>query len=602
MVSALVSLLAPGIAAGVDGKAGGLLTANPFDALGAGPGFSSLLSFAGKNGASLEKLNELLTTAGADALAADRNFASLLQLPGQDPADLDKVDMIDQSVMVAAIMLPVLPTQQTPEPVMPEAEESVPTDEVAELPEIAPVAAVPAPVAQPQALDEALIAAETPKAKQPLETSAAAPEVNVKASPAPKTAPEIPMTWFSANALLNLAKTESGKGKEHAGSIAKDISENLKTTIQDITDTVDVTQIVPLEKLLPSLAQAIVNASSEAKETTDAPADDVVAATPAPVSAAPDVWGLIASALKPFSAGNETNAKPSEQDETVTDTLKAAPNTTTLPVPKEEFKIPTKAALLGFDKEEEDERKPQRKEAKTKVEAAPQAAVQPVDQPPSAPKITADNPVKSLVGEPGKEFTGGDSMDRQSGNANQIDQRAGLIDSSANKDQKIDPAFLKLVKTNAHEHASPAEQVMVSIKHAVSNANQSDHIRVQLTPHDLGSVDITMTIKGDEITNIRIIAEKSETLDLLKQDGRFLERSLQESGLKAETGGLQFGLKEQNGGNAQYSGRDGNGNSRSHLPYDGTPSQGEDDPATLKWNTTGGTEVLMATTGINIKV
>lgn len=565
MVSALVSLLAPNIAAGPDAKAGGLLTASPFDAMGPGLNFSSLLSFTGKNDASLEKLNELLTAAGTGtaALNADQSFASLLQLPGQELAELDKVDMIDQSVMVAAIMLPVLPTP-TPESAALGIEEGTLTDEMAALPETAPSAA--------SAPQESPAVPEMPDLLQ---------EAIDNAARAPKTA------------------SESAKGtEENMAAVTREIAGN--TTIRDITNTVDVSKIVPLEKLLPSLAHSIADTSLTENEAKDALADDVPA-NPTLASAAPDLWNLVATALKPFSASTEAHAKISDREEMSGDSLKAAPGATPLAAPKEEFKIPTKAELLGFDEENEEEKKPQRKESKTKADAAPQAAVQQVEPQPAAPKVTAENLVKSLAGDANADFTQGDSMDRQSGNAQQTDQRAALIDLSVNKDQKLDPAFLKLVKTSSHEHASPGEQVMVSIKQAFGHHNQGDHIRVQLTPHDMGSVDITMTIKGDEITQIRILAEKAETLDLLKNDSRFLERSLQESGLKAETGGLQFGLKEQGGGNA-HSDRNGNGNHRSPLPYDGKPSQGEDDPATLKWNTTGGAEVLMATTGINIKV
>jgi flagellar hook-length control protein FliK len=72
-----------------------------------------------------------------------------------------------------------------------------------------------------------------------------------------------------------------------------------------------------------------------------------------------------------------------------------------------------------------------------------------------------------------------------------------------------------------------------------------DRITLQLEPADLGRVEIKMDIAADGRTQLSFVVDKAETLDALSRDARSLERSLQESGIKADAGSMQFNLRQQ---------------------------------------------------------
>lgn len=87
------------------------------------------------------------------------------------------------------------------------------------------------------------------------------------------------------------------------------------------------------------------------------------------------------------------------------------------------------------------------------------------------------------------------------------------------------------------------EQVFVKIRDAVG----SDHkqIQIQLDPADLGKVDVKMDVAIDGRTQIVVTADKKDTLEMLQRDRVSLEKSLNDLGLKADAGGMQFNLREQ---------------------------------------------------------
>jgi flagellar hook-length control protein FliK len=118
----------------------------------------------------------------------------------------------------------------------------------------------------------------------------------------------------------------------------------------------------------------------------------------------------------------------------------------------------------------------------------------------------------------------------------------------------------------AHAHAaaaprgtalpSPAEQVAVQIQRAVGDG--VSRITVQLKPAELGSIEVQLDLAQDGRVSASILADRPETLDLLQRDARILERSLQDAGLKADSGSLSFDLRggtRQDQGSPQTAGR-----------------------------------------------
>ncbi|MGI9436892.1 MAG: flagellar hook-length control protein FliK, partial [Geminicoccaceae bacterium] len=88
----------------------------------------------------------------------------------------------------------------------------------------------------------------------------------------------------------------------------------------------------------------------------------------------------------------------------------------------------------------------------------------------------------------------------------------------------------------------PGAQIALQI--ARSHAQGVDRLSVQLHPAELGAVEIRLNFGDDGRVSALIAAERPDTLDLLQRDGRQLERSLNDSGLRLESGGLAFTLKQ----------------------------------------------------------
>lgn len=123
--------------------------------------------------------------------------------------------------------------------------------------------------------------------------------------------------------------------------------------------------------------------------------------------------------------------------------------------------------------------------------------------------------------------------------------------------------------TSSHSaalHTPPQEQVQLAITTATRDG--IDRITMQLEPADLGRVEIRMETGGDGRTQLSFTVDKSDTLDALARDARTLERALQEAGIKADAGSMQFNLRQQP---QHFAGQDGNNN-----PSRGTTHSGED--------------------------
>ena len=81
-----------------------------------------------------------------------------------------------------------------------------------------------------------------------------------------------------------------------------------------------------------------------------------------------------------------------------------------------------------------------------------------------------------------------------------------------------------------------------------------DAFNVRLNPSELGRVDVRVINNDDGTVSTQIRVERSETLDLFQRDIRALERSLQQSGIKLGSEGIDLSLKDngaEQGGNNQ---------------------------------------------------
>ena len=108
--------------------------------------------------------------------------------------------------------------------------------------------------------------------------------------------------------------------------------------------------------------------------------------------------------------------------------------------------------------------------------------------------------------------------------------------------QAAQPA-LTVALPHVVNHAPVTDQVHVAIKRAAQDGLQQ--ITIQLDPVDLGRVEVKMQMGVDGQTQISFIADKASTFDSLSRDARMLEQSLHEAGIKADTGSMQFNLRQQ---------------------------------------------------------
>jgi flagellar hook-length control protein FliK len=70
-------------------------------------------------------------------------------------------------------------------------------------------------------------------------------------------------------------------------------------------------------------------------------------------------------------------------------------------------------------------------------------------------------------------------------------------------------------------------------------------------PPELGRIEVRLAVDRDGHTTTSLIADHSDTLDLLRRDASGLERALQDAGLKTADNSLQFSLRDQSTGQQQ---------------------------------------------------
>lgn len=107
------------------------------------------------------------------------------------------------------------------------------------------------------------------------------------------------------------------------------------------------------------------------------------------------------------------------------------------------------------------------------------------------------------------------------------------------------------------------EQVHVAITRATKDG--ANHLTIQLEPLELGRVEVSVHTGTDGQTHIAFMVDKPSTLDSLARHAHGLERSLQEAGVKADAGSMQFNLRQQP--QTSDAGSNGAGNSQQQALY-----------------------------------
>jgi flagellar hook-length control protein FliK len=94
--------------------------------------------------------------------------------------------------------------------------------------------------------------------------------------------------------------------------------------------------------------------------------------------------------------------------------------------------------------------------------------------------------------------------------------------------------------------AAPARQI-APVLVAVAIAGGTARLSITLEPAELGRVEISVERRG-EATDIRVIAERPETLALIQRDQRELDRTLTQAGIGSEGRSLSFTLSDGGAG------------------------------------------------------
>jgi chemotaxis protein MotD len=72
-----------------------------------------------------------------------------------------------------------------------------------------------------------------------------------------------------------------------------------------------------------------------------------------------------------------------------------------------------------------------------------------------------------------------------------------------------------------------------------------NHFDIRLDPPDLGRIHVRLDVDKDGNVISHMVADRTDTLDLLRRDSSGLERALQDAGLKTSNNSLQFSLNDQ---------------------------------------------------------
>jgi flagellar hook-length control protein FliK len=113
-----------------------------------------------------------------------------------------------------------------------------------------------------------------------------------------------------------------------------------------------------------------------------------------------------------------------------------------------------------------------------------------------------------------------------------------------------------------------AEQVALALPQAVKSSD--NHIQIQLQPAELGAIDVKLNVNHDGRVTMVVSADRSDTLNLLRQDSGTLTQALRDAGLQADNSSLSFNLRGGFSFNQQAF--NGGGTAGGNVPSSADPS------------------------------
>ncbi|MFN7901740.1 MAG: flagellar hook-length control protein FliK [Holosporales bacterium] len=264
-------------------------------------------------------------------------------------------------------------------------------------------------------------------------------------------------------------------------------------------------------------------------------------AAPSPIITTPEKTSAQATTLVTIPVATPTSSVPSQPELTLTQT----PTIPITALPELKNATPEKIA------------------AQTTIPVAtPTSSVpnQPEPVPGKTLSLTSEQPsiVKTIeTPTPEKNTTSQDTLSQTT-----ISDDLSLYKTPANSNlsqqqavipQPITTPLPQPLAAHAAIYRPAHEQIAIAVRQASNDG--VEQISVRLKPEHLGTIDVKMSIASDGTVQAVLSADKPETVHWLRQDAAQLERSLQEAGLKTESGSMQFQLRQDTGQNSSGQGR-----------------------------------------------
>jgi flagellar hook-length control protein FliK len=88
----------------------------------------------------------------------------------------------------------------------------------------------------------------------------------------------------------------------------------------------------------------------------------------------------------------------------------------------------------------------------------------------------------------------------------------------------------------------------LAIEIAARATRDEKSFQIRLDPPELGRIDVQLNVDASGHVTTHLTVDRPETLNLLRQDASSLQRALESTGLKANSGGLEFSLRNHSSG------------------------------------------------------
>ena len=94
-------------------------------------------------------------------------------------------------------------------------------------------------------------------------------------------------------------------------------------------------------------------------------------------------------------------------------------------------------------------------------------------------------------------------------------------------------------------HDAPVSIGNVAVEVTSKIASGKNQFDIRLDPPDLGKIHVKVNVDRDGNVITHMVADRSDTLDLLRRDTSDRPRALQDAGLNTSDNSLQFSLRDQ---------------------------------------------------------